>query len=277
MNASVLVIFILAGDQRRAIRSNLKCIHDDLSWAEGYWWTFCVLRNFGWTYLDSMRVRFGQKSITWELDGEEVFNEIRNSKEAAILFTTHTGNYDLAACLFASEFGRTLHTVRIPERTEKLQKIRQDEFKKNMKQYPYFKVHYNTSDHMLGVELAHLLSNGELVALQCDRVIGDVVEMDIPLTQKNTPSEWSVRIPKGPMTLASFAQCPCYPLYVVRDRHRHYRVVFEPALKVDPARRRPREIDYAKLWVTQLQKFLQQHSQQWFVFEEAFIKNHERQ
>ena len=124
MNASVFVIFLLAGEQRRAIRSNLACIHNDLSLAKGYWWTFCVIRNFGWTYLDSMRARFGQKSITWELDGEEIFNEIRESKDATILFTAHTGNYDLAACLFASEFGRTLHPVRAPERTENLQKIR---------------------------------------------------------------------------------------------------------------------------------------------------------
>ncbi len=274
MNASVWVIFLLAGEQRRAIRFNLKHIHDDISLAEGYWWTFCVFRNFGWTYLDSMRARMGQKSITWELDGEEVFNEIRNSNESAILFTTHTGNYDLAACLFASEFGRILHTVRVPERTEKLQKLREREFEADMERYPFFRTHYNKPGNMLGVELARLLSEGELLALQCDRVIGDVVEMDIPLHGENEEeSEWLMRIPKGPMTLASFAKCPCYPLYVVRDRHRHYRVIFKPALKLDSSRRRPREIDYANPWVAGLREFLVHHSQQWFVFEKAFIQN----
>ena len=277
MNACVLVVFLLAGEQRRAIRSNLKCIHHDLSWAEGYWFTFRVFRNFGWTYLDSIRVRLGQDSITWELDGEETFNQIRDSKQAAILLTTHTGNYDLAACLFASEFGRTLHTVRVPERTEHLQKMRQRELDDNMEKYPYFKVHYNTSENLLGIELAHLLSNHELVALQCDRVIGDVVAMDVPLDS----GEWSMRVPKGPMTLACFAKCPCYPLYVVRDRHRHYRVIFEPALEVDsakntaknPAKRRLREMDLAQEWVARLRGFLSQHSHEWFVFEPAFFKH----
>jgi len=274
LNASALVIYGLAGEHRRAIRSNLKHIHDDLSLAESYWWSFCVFRNFGWTYLDSMRARFDQKSITWELDGEEVFQEIRDSKQAAILFTTHTGNYDLAACLFASAFKRTLHTVRVPERTERLQKIRQREFEANMEQYPYFKVHYNKSDNLLGVELANLLSQGELIALQCDRVFGDIVEMDVPLSPGGDSSDVLFRVPKGPMTLACFAKCPCYPLYVVRDRYRHYRVVFEPAIVVEtePGRRRPREIDYARPWVARLQRFLKNHSHEWFVFEKAFIE-----
>jgi predicted LPLAT superfamily acyltransferase len=276
MHASVGVIFILAGKQRRAIRANLTHIHGDLGVWRSYSRAFSVILNFGWTYLDSMRAKLGQNSITWELVGEEVFNEIRDSKKAAILFITHTGNYDLAACLFASEFGRTLHTVRVPERTKKLQKIRQREFDADMEKYPFFKVHYNTSESLLGVELARLLSQGELIALQCDRVIGNVVEMDIPLNGDEDSGDWLMRVPKGPMTLACVGKCPCYPLYVVRDRHRHYRVIFEPALDVDTSRPRLREMDYAKPWVARLRKFLSHHSHEWFVFEEAFIKKDDR-
>jgi len=269
MNASVGVIFLLARKQRRAIRSNLNVIHGGLSWWRGTLGAYQVICNFGWTYLDSMRARFGQKSITWELVGEEVFHQIRDSKEAAILLTTHTGNYDLAACLFAEEFGRTLHTIRMPERTEELQKMRQREFEEKMRSYPFFKVHYNTSENLLGIELARLMSDGELLALQCDRVIGDVVAMEVPLA--DDPS-LSMKIPKGPMTLAVVGKCPCYPLYVVRDRYRHYRVIFEPALEVDPSVRRPREMDYAKCWTERLLAFLKTHSHEWFVFEEVFVK-----
>lgn len=268
--SSVAIIFCLAREQRRAIRANLRHIHQDLSVVESYWGAYCVLKNFGWAYIDSMRAKFGQKSITWELEGEEVFQEIRDSKKAAILFTTHTGNYDLAACLFASSFGRTLHTVRVPERTESLQKLRKKEFEEQMDKYPFFKVHYNTSDNLLGIELAKLLSDGELIALQCDRVFGDVVELELPVEE----TEWSLRVPKGPMTLACFAKCPCYPLYVVRDRHRHYRVIFEPALELEmnPNQRRAKELDYAKPWLQRLRRFLRCHSHEWFVFENAFTK-----
>lgn len=266
LHASVLVILLLARKQRQAISENLKQIYDDLSFAEAIWGAFCVLRNFGWTYIDSLRAKLGQNNVSWELEGVEVFQQIRTSKEAAILFTTHTGNYDLAACLFASAFGRTLHTVRVPERTERLQEIRQREFEADMEKYPYFKVLYNSSDNLLGVELVRLLSDGELLALQCDRVFGDVAGMYVPWK-----GNVSLRLPKGPMTLACISKCPCYPLYVVRDRHRHYKVIFEPALELDPSVRRPREMDYARPWAERLEKFLVSHSHEWFVFEEAFV------
>lgn len=270
LHLSVLVIFILARQQRHAIRENLKHIYPDLSIAEGLWGGFCVLRNFGWTYIDSLRAKLGQNCVTWELVGEETFQKIKSSREAAILFTTHTGNYDLAACLFAAEFGRTLHTVRVPERTKKLQKIRQREFEADMAKYPYFKVHYNTSDNLLGMELVKLLGNGELLALQCDRVFGDVVGMEVPWSD-----DVSFRVPMGPMTLASISKCPCYPLFVVRGGKRHYKVIFEPALQLDPKVRRPRAMDYALPWVQRVEGFLRSYSHEWFVFEQAFSCGHD--
>ena len=157
----------------------------------------------------------------------------------------------------------------MPERTDELQEMRKREFEEKMQEYPFFKVHYNTSENLLGVELARLMSDGELLALQCDRVIGDVVAMDVPLAEGGG----SMRIPKGPMTLSVVGRCPCYPLYVVRDRYRHCRVIFEPALKVDPSVRRPREMDYARAWTVRLLTFLKKHSHEWFVFEEVFVRS----
>lgn len=266
-----LVVFILARQQRESIRSNLKVIYGDLSFAEGYVGAFMVFLNFGWSYIDSIRVRLGQDVVTWEIDGEEYFEEIRESQNAAMLFTTHTGNYDLAGALFADRFERTLHTVRIPERSSHLQELREQELNDDMCNHSHFKVHYNDQGNLLGVELARLLSEGELLGIQCDRVIGDVVQLDVPMGERDV----SFRIPKGPMTLACFSKCPCYPLFVVRDRFRHYRVIFEPALEpvVEPGKRRPTEMGYAKPWVECLLAFLQKHGQEWFVFEDAFCRN----
>ena len=70
------------------------------------------------------------------------------------------------------------------------------------------------------------------------------------------------------MSLAALAKCPCYPLHVVRDRHRHYQIIFEEPLQVTS--RRPREMDFAQAWVGSLMPFLEKHALQWFVFEEAF-------
>ncbi|MBT8044618.1 MAG: hypothetical protein KJO79_06685 [Verrucomicrobiae bacterium] len=263
-----LIVFLLAHQQRRSIRANLKVIYEDLSWAEGYVGAFMVLRNFGWSYVDSIRARQGQKVITWDVEGEEVFEKVRGAQGAAMLFTTHTGNYDLAGALFADRFERTLYTVRVPERSEHLQKIRKEQLTSDMQNHEHFKVLYNDDSKLLGVELARLLSEGELLAIQCDRVIGDVVKLDVPFGDGGV----FFRVPKGPLTLACFAKCPCYPLFVVRDRFRHYRVIFEPALEPcpEPGQRRLSEMDYAKPWVARLRAFLQQYGWEWFVLEDAF-------
>ncbi|MCP5537920.1 MAG: hypothetical protein H7A51_17015 [Akkermansiaceae bacterium] len=262
------VVFVLARQQRESIRANLKVVYDDLSLAEGYVGVFLVFRNFGWAYIDSIRVRLGQDVVTWEIDGQEIFEKVRGQQGAAILFTTHTGNYDLAGALFAKQFERVLHTVRVPERSVHLRKIREQELSGDMDNCSCFKVHYNTEDNLLGIELARLLAEGELLAIQCDRVIGDVVQLDVPMVDRDV----TFRIPKGPMSLARIARCPCYPLFVVRDRYRHYRVIFEPALvPLSGARKRkPDEMDYARAWVERLRAFLGKHGREWFVFEDAF-------
>ncbi len=273
MEASILyffafVVLVLAGPQRRSIRKNLNVIWDDMSFTESYLGVFRVFVNFGWTYIDGIRTRLGQKVITWEIDGITLFEEIRDTPGAAIILTTHTGNYDLAAALFSPKFGRDLHTVRAPERSPLLQEIRRKELQVDIDRYEHFKVHYNSSESLLGIELARLLAAGELVAIQSDRVIGDVSGVSVPLPGKSA----ALRLPRGPMILASLAKCPCYPLHVVRDRYRHYRIIFQPPLPVTPGQpgARIREMDYARAWAASLLPFLEKHALEWFVFEDAF-------
>jgi len=259
-------VFLLAHPLRRAVRANLKTITPDLSPAEGYVGVFRVFVNFGWTYIDGLRARLGQEVVTWEIDGLDVFEEIRDMPGAAILLTTHTGNYDLAAAMFSPKFGRDLHTVRAPERSPQLQKIRRHELECDTSRYEHFKVHYNSSESMLGVELARLLSEGELVAIQSDRVVSEVVAIEVPIDREGT----AIRLPKGPLVLAAIAKCPCYPMHVVRVRHRHYRIMFQKPLEVSA--HRPREADFARAWAARLMPFLETHALEWFVFEEAFVR-----
>ena len=226
---------------------------------------FRVFVNFGWTYIDGMRARLGQDVISWEIEGREIFDELRGGSEAALIMTTHTGNYDLAAALFSEHFGRTLHTVRIPEKSAHLETMRREDLASDTRQYRYFKVHYNESQSMLGVKLAQLLGEGELVAIQCDRIVGEVSALKVPIQ-----NHWVAQIPKGPMTLAAMTKCPCIPLYVVRSGYRNYTVIFEPPLNLPEGRNREKQ--YGRAWTDRLLPFLKKYGLQWFAFEEAFVK-----
>ena len=267
------IVFLLAGSQRRAVQANLKALFGgSLSWAELQVGTLLVLRNFGWCYLDSLRVKCGQEVVSWDIEGKEYFDEIVESDEATMIFTTHTGNYDLAAATFAQKFGRTLNTVRMPERSEHLQKIQEENFNADMKRNSAFKVHYNDDNQVLGVELARLLSNGELLAIQADRVLGEVVPLEIKID-----NDRQLIVPRGPMTLASFCQCRCYPLFVVRSGHRHYKIIVEPAIYPEKkeGQRKLRDIDYAQCWSERLLQLLRRYPYDWFVFEHVFSNNNE--
>ena len=260
-----LVVFVLAGPQRRDIRQNLSAIWRDLGWIEGYVGVFRVFVNFGWTYIDGLRTRLGQDVISWDIEGRDVFEKLREGSEAALIMTTHTGNYDLAAALFSEHFGRTLHTVRVPEKSDHLESIRRKEFASDTRQYRYLKIHYNESQSMLGVKLAQLLGDRELVAIQCDRIVGDVSALEVP-----TSRGWVVQMPKGPMTLAAMTKCPCIPLYVVRTGYRHYTVIFESQLILPEGRNREKQ--YGRAWIDRLMPFLEKYGLQWFAFEKAFLK-----
>lgn len=264
------VVFVLAGQQRRAVRRNLSKIWDDMGWIEGNVGAFQVFVNFGWTTIDGMRTRLGQKVVSWEIDGIPEFEKLRDKPGAAIILTTHTGNYDLAAALFSPKFGRSLHTVRAPERSPFLQEIRRKELEADSSRYEHFKVHYNSTDSLLGIELARLLSDGELVAIQSDRIVADVVAIETPFGNNGA----MIRLPKGPMALATIARCPCFPLHVVRTRYRHYRILIQAPLVVTPLTpgARIREPDFARAWAASLLPFLREHGLQWFIFEEAFTQ-----
>lgn len=261
------VVLTFAHQQRKAISHNLSVIWTDSSFAERLVGAYRVFVNFGWTYIDGMRARLGQRVITWEIDGLENFEKLRSTAGSALIFTTHTGNYDLAGALFSPKFGRDLHTVRAPEKSEALQEIRSKELKEDTDRYQHFKVHYNTSESLLGIELARLLMEGELVAIQSDRVIADVSAIEIQLPDQSG----KIRLPRGPMTLAAISKCPCHPLHVVRDSYRHYRIIFPDALDLSDFKR-PREADFGRAWAASLMPFLYEHALEWFVFEEAFTK-----
>jgi KDO2-lipid IV(A) lauroyltransferase len=261
------IVLLLAHKERRAIRSNLQVVWDDLGWLEGYVAVLRVFINFGWTYVDGLREREGLGGIEWAMEGAEHFEQIRGNETGTLILTTHTGNYDLAGAIFAEKFERPLHIVRMPERSEHLRTIRERELANDEERYPFFKVHYNESMNFLGLELAQLLMDRQLVAIQGDRVMGEVSALSL-----SVEGGARMRVPKGPMTLAALANSQCYPLFVVRDGYRKYRVIFREALPQATQRGR-REEELGKAWVAELTRFLREYGLQWFVFEPAFEKS----
>jgi lauroyl/myristoyl acyltransferase len=260
-----VLFFLVAGGQRRAVCANLSALFPGSGRLTTLGRALRVFWTFAQTYVDAVRCKELGEQVDWVIDGLEHLEDVSSRSEGCIILTAHMGNYDLAAPLFAAEFGRTLHTVRAPERNPQLHAMHEAELRDWEQQYPFFKVHYNMPGEMLGVELAKYLAAGEVVAVQADRVLFDVSQVAVDAGEGR-----KLILPRGPLMLAQATGAPCFPLFILRDGWRRYRVQVMPALEV-PKRRRGQDASEAvQVWADTLLGVVRRHWWQWFVFEMVF-------
>ena len=260
------LFFLIARKQRRCVAENLLALHP--AWGQwrarlGAWQVFW---NYAVTLVDSLRCKTNTGGVDWALEGLIAMEEVANSKHGCIILTVHMGNYDLAAPLFAASFKRTLYTVRAEEREPETQRERENEFREKEQLYPHFKTLYNRPGNLLGVELAKLLSDGNLIAVQGDRVIFEVSPMEVEVEPGLI-----MRLPKGPLFLARATGAPAFPIFIVREGWRRYRVIVLPQLELPP-RTRGADDEAAAVWAHALLDVCRNHWQQWFVFEKLLSR-----
>ena len=251
------VIYLLAVAPREAVRQNLSALipGKGASCVAGYQ----VFLQFALTYLDRLWHLHFRREIDWEILGKEKFDELQKQPGGALIFTVHSGNYDIGAGLFARKFSRSIHTVRMPEASASLQKLRNEELCEEERREPNLHIHYNEPGGHLGMELCRLLFAGEVVCVQGDRVMGDV-----------TPTLASIdgvtyQIPRGPLVLVEVTGVPCYSVFLTRRGRLSYHIeIGEPFFA---GGRRPKADEISAAWLKVMHRFLSQHWDQWFVFE----------
>ena len=262
----VTLLFLLFGKGRRAVQQNLAVILPGSSPRANWFRSWRVFWNFAWTMTDAGRVRAGARDLFWEIEGVENFRELAQMDGGAILMTAHMGNYDIAGPAFAGKFNRKLNTVRAPESDQDLQGYY--EGKGDRQESEGFAVNYNAPGGMLGVDLVQMLGRGEVVALQGDRVIGEVAPAEAEVCGER------IDLPEGPHFLALASRSPIFPLFVIRAGWRRYRILALPPL---PVPKRERGVAKAEIisrsveaWALVLTAVLQQHWDQWLEFDSAF-------
>ena len=256
-----LGFFLIAKPQRQAVAGNLQALFPRWGRCRATLGAWRVFWNFALTFVDAQRCETGTGAVDWAVDGLAHFEDLANRTEGCIILTAHMGNYDLAAPVFASRFRRTLYTVRAPEREPETQALRELEMQRKETRHPNFRTLYNKDGNLLGVELARLLGQGAIVAVQGDRVIFDVSPMAVEVEPGLT-----MRIQKGPLFMVRATGAPCFPLFIVRDGWRRYRVLVFPEMRLPP-RRRGVEDDATTIWAATILAVVRAHWPQWYVFE----------
>ena len=257
--------YITCVPTRKAVLANMKVLFPDDSFWQRHWRVYRVIQDFGWSLGDSANVRCGNEIIDWEIEGLEHLDGLAAEPGGALVLTAHMGSYDLAGQLFAARLKRPLHIVRVPERNAKSQSYVAAD--RDMDPAGHFVVHYNQPGNMLAVELTKLLNEGELVAIQGDRVLFDVA----PQTTPFSPGfEW--RLPKGPFLLGAVSRKPVYPIFIARVGWRRYRVSANEPFRWPDGRvdRLALQEMMTRWWSSELKEAILRNWHQWFVFESVF-------
>jgi predicted LPLAT superfamily acyltransferase len=253
-------LFMFWHSGRRAVMHNLAAVLPGSSAFANFFRTYVVMWNFAWSISDNVRFKELRVTPDWEFSGIEHFEALQAQAGGAIILTAHMGNYDVGAQLFAETSDRKIVMIRAPEVDPRTQ-IHEKELHRRTVGEARVKVDFSGSASDLAIDLLHALQNGELVAIQGDRITPGIASM--PATLFGKPSE----VPAGPFALAMAARVPIYPLFIVRLGWRRYRLVTRAPIEVMRTRDRNEAFSRAvEQWTRELESVGRETWYQWFNF-----------
>lgn len=258
--ASWSLFFLLWGPGRRGVMRNLSAILPGSSPIANVFRTYRVFWNFAWRITDTVRFKELRVSPDWEFVGMEHFESLQARDGGAIILTAHMGNYDLGAQLFAELSKRKIIMVRAPETDPQTRQFEEEHHGRTTS--ASLKVDFSTRASELALDLLEALQRGEIIAIQGDRVTGEITSL--PATLFGKP----LRVPAGPFALSMSARVPIYPLFIMRRGRRRYRLVVSPPFEV--VRTRDRNEAFARAlseWTRELEQAVRAAWYQWFAFQ----------
>lgn len=255
------LFFLLWGPGRRGVMHNLAAIKPG-SWPlTNFFRTYRVFWNFAWSITDTARFRETRTMPDWEFAGLEHLQKLTEHQGGAVILTAHMGSYDLGAHVFSDTSNRQIVMVRAPETDPRTRAF--EEWQQERSRSEGLRIDFNTKAGELALKLLHALQDGDLVAIQGDRVTPGIAS--IAATLFGGPA----LVPAGPFALAMAARVPIFPLFIVRAGRRRYRLVTCAPIHVE-RRSRHRDDDLnaaAAQWSRQLEEVIRRGWYQWFAFE----------
>jgi lauroyl/myristoyl acyltransferase len=254
-------LFLMAAPVRRGVMRNLRAIVPESTAFTNLFRAWRVFFNYAWTIADATRYRYLRTLPDWEFAGLDHFRELCARPGGAIILTAHMGSYDLGAELFAETTTRRMVMVRAPEidpmTHEYEESVRREASPETLQ------VDFNTKASELAFDLLASVQNGDIVAIQGDRVTPGVAGYKAKLFGHTT------EIPAGPFALAMAARAPIYPMFILRTGRRRYRLLTCPAIEVRrTSRHRDDDLQNAiDAWSHQLENVIRDSWPQWFAFE----------
>lgn len=253
-----LFFFFFAGSARKAAHRQLAIVLPDSSPLINYLRVLRVFYNFAWSLTDAAAYRLLKAQFSCEMKGESFLNELAGA-ERAIILTAHMGNYDLGASLFIEQFKREIRMVRAQEPDESSAHHVDQTLEQSSG--GAVKVDYSSAGTSISFDLLAALRAGQVISIQGDRVVGKVARSTAKLFGRN------VVLPTGPFVLSLVADTSIYPLFILRDGTRRYKIVAYPPIRCCRDQSREAAIGSGlQVWSQLLETTIRENWHQWYAF-----------
>jgi lauroyl/myristoyl acyltransferase len=249
------LFFLLWGPGRRGVMRNLTAIKPGSTAIANFFRCYRVFWNYAWSIDDTARFNEEGTVPDWEFAGWENF-EAMQARGGAILLTAHMGSYDLGAQIFSQISQHRIVMVRAPEMDPQTRAFEERHKPERLQ------IEFSAQTSELALDLLHAVTSGGIVAIQGDRVTSGIAALPATLFGR------AAEVPAGPFALAMAARAPIYPVFVVRQGWRCYRLITcEP---IEIVRSGDRDADFAAAvtkWTAALESVIRNAWYQWFAFE----------
>jgi phosphatidylinositol dimannoside acyltransferase len=186
-----------------------------------------VYKNYAYYLIDLMYLSHGRERVeeyTITVTGGENLYKALEKGKGVVLLTSHLGNWEIGGRAIA-EVGKKIHLVYSPDSIDifdrQRERMRGDESVQGLGL---------RAGGFSSLRLYRLLEEGELVALQGDRLLFD--------RGTSVPFFGSLaRFPQGPIRLAQLSGSPVVPIFIPMKGYKAYEIIIEAPLEMDPGQR----------------------------------------
>lgn len=266
----VLAVFLvlpiaipLTGRNFRGIMANMGRMDPGGSGGRRILNSWAVYKNYAYYLIDLLYLSHGRGRAreyrTTIIGGENLFKALKQGK-GVVLLTAHLGNWEIGGEAIGVT-GKKLHLVYAPDSSAVF------EHQRNL-------MRGETSvegvalkpGELVALKLYRLLEQGELVALQGDRLQFD---RGVSLSFFGSPATF----PQGAVRIAQLSGSPIVPIFIPLKGYKTYEIIIEEPLVMEPDKRV--EENLAKL-LTVFERQIGRYKTQWYMFMPFWEKDQKR-
>lgn len=195
---------------------------------------------FGQVVVDRFAMYAG-KTFDVEVEGKEHYDKLVERPEGFMILSAHVGNYEIAGYTLRNEQKRLNALVFAGEKASVMQNRTKMFAETNIRMIPI------RSDMSHIFEINNALSDGEIVSMPADRMLGSAKRFTLPFLQGEA------EFPQGPFKIAAARGVSVLAINVMKASSKRYKIYVTPLHE-----------PLLQAYVRELQRMVTMYPEQWY-------------